>query len=270
MCGLAGVLLGKKRRRKTELEEISGVFTELLLLNQSRGKDAAGLAVVRRDSSYSLFKRPGPAATLVQDEKYSEIIHRLDNKSTCILGHTRLKTRGSEANSLNNQPIRCKYCLGTHNGHITNADALFKRYRLPRIAEVDSEILFRLADTSKNIDVFLNRLENAQGAMSAVFTKITSPDTIYIIKGNKPLTLWYHRGYHAVFYSSEQWPLETVFGDDKSVIPLDIRSFTFVLFDVSSLMNYELRSIHFKERREIAWERFEKNSWGEFLSTVRF
>ena len=49
MCGLAGVILGKKRRRREELRIIAGVFTELLVLNETRGADAAGVAVVRND-----------------------------------------------------------------------------------------------------------------------------------------------------------------------------------------------------------------------------
>lgn len=36
--------------------------------------------------------------------------------------------------------------IGTHNGTIYNADYLFRRLGLPRYAEVDSELLFRLAD----------------------------------------------------------------------------------------------------------------------------
>jgi hypothetical protein len=42
-------------------------------------------------------------------------------------------------------PLRSGDCLGTHNGTVVNADALFRRFRLRRYAEVDSEIIFRLA-----------------------------------------------------------------------------------------------------------------------------
>jgi len=255
MCGLTGVLLQKKCRRKAELDEIGCVFTELLLLNQARGKDAAGLAMIRGDGTYSLFKRPGPAAKLVMEEKYAEIIGRFDNKTTCLLGHTRLKTRGTEANSLNNQPLRASRVVGAHNGHIVNADALFRRYRLPRFSEVDSEIIFRLADTSRSVDAFLSRLKNARGALSAVFTKITCPDTIYAIKGNRPLTLWYHERFRAIFYSSEEWPLEAVFGDLKDVRFLDVDPFTLCVFrtdDLLAFTQYELEFIP-QTRRAVVW-----------------
>ena len=256
MCGLTGVLIGNKRRRKTELEEIGRVFTELLLLNQARGKDAAGLAMIRRDGTYSLFKRPGPAAKLVMEDKYSEIMGRLDNATTCILGHTRWKTRGSEANSLNNQPIRAGAVIGCHNGTITNADRLFKRYRLRRTAETDSEFIFRLADKKDSIEDFTACVSDVRGGMSAVFTRTSAPNTILAIKGNKPLTLWYHKDFRAVFYSSEEWPLTRVIGGSQDVIPLDIAAYTLSVFDVADLMDFRQHDFYFKGRMR------SYSSWG--------
>ena len=263
MCGLTGVLIGNKRRRKTELEEIGRMFTELLLLNQARGKDAAGLAMIRRDGTYSLFKRPGPAAKLVIEDKYSEIIGRLDNATTCILGHTRWKTRGTEANSLNNHPIRAGAVIGTAAGTILNADRLFKKYRLPRVGEVDSEFIFRLADKKNSIENFTACVSDVRGGMSAVFTRTSAPDTILVIKGNKPLTLWYHKGFRAVFYSSEEWPLERVNGGRQDVIPLDIAAYTLSAFNVADLMDFRQHDFYFKGRMR------SYSSWGyqDYLST---
>ncbi len=65
----------------------------------------------------------------------------VDNHTTILMGHTRWRTRGSEANSRNNHPIRAGIIIGTHNGTIYNADYLFRRLGLPRYAEVDSELL---------------------------------------------------------------------------------------------------------------------------------
>lgn len=256
MCGLTGVILQTKRRRKTELEEIGRVFTELLLLNQARGKDAAGLAMVRCDGTYSLFKRPGPAAKLVMEEKYSEIMGRLDNGTTCILGHTRWKTRGDEANSLNNQPIRAGAVIGTHNGTIINADRLFKRYRLRRTAETDSEFIFRLADKKESIEDFTVCVRDVRGGMSAVFMRTSATDTVLVIKGNKPLNLWYHKGFRAVFYSSEEWPLVRVIGMSRSVVPLEIDPFSLSVFNAADLMDFRQCDLYFKGRMR------SYSSWG--------
>ena len=255
MCGLTGVLIGNKRRRKTELEEIGRMFTELLLLNQARGKDAAGLAMIRRDGTYSLFKRPGPAAKLVMEEKYSEIIGRFDNATTCILGHTRWKTRGTEANSLNNHPIRAGAVIGTAAGTILNADRLFKKYRLPRVGEVDSEFIFRLADKKDSIENFTACVSDVRGGMSAVFTRTSAPDTILVIKGNKPLTLWYHKDFRSVFYSSEEWPLEKVIGMSRSIVRLDVELFTLSVFNISDLMDFRQMDLYFSSNRRsgLSW-----------------
>ena len=246
MCGLTGVIFQTKRRRLAELEEIGRIFTELLLLNRARGKDAAGLAMIRRDGAYSLFKRPGPAAKLVMEEKYAEVIGRLDNATTCILGHTRWKTRGTEANSLNNQPIRAGAVIGTHNGTIVNADRLFKRYRLRRTAETDSEFIFRLADKKECIEDFEVCIRDVRGGMSAVFTRTSASDTVLVIKGNKPLTLWYHKGFRAVFYSSEEWPLTRVIGMSRSIVRLDVDLFTMSVFNVADLMDFRQCDLYFK------------------------
>lgn len=245
MCGLSGAVIQSRKRRKMEFQEIGRVFTELLLLNQSRGKDAAGLALIRRDGTYSLFKRPGPAAKLVMEETYSEIIGRLDNKTTCILGHTRRKTRGTEANSLNNHPIRAGGVIGTAAGTILNADRLFKRYRLPRVAEVDSEFIFRLAEKKKSIEDFTACARNVRGGMSAVFTRTSAPGTVLVIKGNKPLTLWYHKEFRAVFYSSEEWPLEMVIGKSADVVPLDVAPFTLSVFQTDALLDFYQHDVCF-------------------------
>ena len=76
------------------------------------------------------------------------------------MGHTRWPTRGDVRNNFNNHPLRCLDCLGTANGTITNADALFRRFRLRRHAEVDSELIFRLANrlTGENGQIDVERL----------------------------------------------------------------------------------------------------------------
>jgi len=255
MCGLTGVIFQTKRRRLTELEEIGRIFTELLLLNQSRGKDAAGLAMIRRDGAYSLFKRPGPAAKLVMEDKYAEVIGRLDNATTCILGHTRWKTRGTEANSFNNQPLRAGRVIGCHNGTILNADQLFNRYRLHRVGEVDSEFIFRLADKKERIEDFTACARNVRGGMSAVFTRTSATDTVLVIKGNKPLTLWYHKRFRAVFYSSEEWPLTRVIGMSRNIVRLDVDLFTMSVFNVADLMDFRQTDLYFSSngRSTMSW-----------------
>lgn len=76
--------------------------------------------------------------------------------------------------------IRSGIIIGTHNGTIYNADYLFRRLGLPRYAEVDSELLFRLADRfapDGTIDGrgFRKALRLCRGQMSAVLASRLDP-----------------------------------------------------------------------------------------------
>ena len=86
------------------------------------------------------------AHELVYEKPFQELLGQVDNETTILMGHTRWRTRGNEFNNRNNHPIRAGIVIGTHNGTIYNADYLFRRLGLPRYAEVDSELIFRLAD----------------------------------------------------------------------------------------------------------------------------
>jgi len=208
MCGLAGVILGTKRRRRTELAEIAERFTQLLLLNERRGQHATGIALVDRDGSYNLLKRPVPAREFVALDLYREVLAELTNRTTCILGHTRWPTRGTPAEPLNNQPIRRGRTLGTHNGTILNSTPLARANGFERLCQVDTEVLVRLADDARDLDDFLDRLRAARGELAAVLVRLDRPGEVVLVRGNKPLTLRHHGRWRALFYSSVARDLE--------------------------------------------------------------
>jgi len=251
MCGLAGAILGKKRRRREELRVIAGIFTELLVLNETRGTDAAGLAVIRKDGDFKLLKRPGPAGVLVEDKLYHAVLD-LDNKVTVVLGHTRRTTRGSAMNLLNDHPIRAGVCLGTHNGHLANADFLVRKLRLPRLAEVDSEVLFRLADRARDTGNFLRLLSRCRGRISAVFVRLDEPCQAHLLKGDMPLTVAHVQRLRTVFYASEAWMLaEALSGHDWQMLEMD--PLTLSTFDVEALLDFTQQDVSFKTPEATPW-----------------
>ena len=146
MCGQVGIIFGRKRRRPDERDYLREVFIRMLLHSEERGPHASGLAWLKTDGSHRIFKRPMRAHELVYEKPFQELLGQVDNETTILMGHTRWRTRGNEFNNRNNHPIRAGIVIGTHNGTIYNADHLFRRLRLPRYAEVDSELIFRLAD----------------------------------------------------------------------------------------------------------------------------
>lgn len=167
MCGLAVVILGTKRRRRTELADTAARFTDLLLLNERRCRHATGVALVNRDGTFELLKRPVLAHELVALDLYEEVLGEHSNRTTLLLGHTRYPTRGTPADPLNNRPIRRGRTLGAHNGTILNSIALADAHAIPRYCQVDTEVLLGLADASPDLDTFLDRLSTARGELAA-------------------------------------------------------------------------------------------------------
>lgn len=250
MCGLAGVIFGKKRRRAEERDHLAWLFTRLLVLSESRGPHATGVAWLNRDGEHRLFKRPVPAGQFVTDKAFQEVLAGMDNRATLLVGHTRWRTRGDERINRNNHPIRAGDVIGTHNGTIYNADRLFRRLRLRRFAEVDSEILFRLADRAfrdetPDLERFKRDLALCRGQITAVLASRRRPRTVLVLKGNKPLELRIHRRHRAVLYASDPAFLDAVLADERGWRPLPLEPMTMLVFRHESLMEFSRESFTF-------------------------
>lgn len=224
MCGQAGLILGRKRRSEAEVAILKTIFSGLLMHSEARGRHASGLAVIDRDGNYRLFKRPMPASELVAQPGFGDVLNALEgscgraaSRTTLLLGHTRYRTRGCESNNANNHPLRSANWIGTANGTIYNAASLFRRHSLYRHAEVDSELLLRLADQCADegrldVPLFINALRPARGQLSAVFASLCAPEVTWVLHGNRPLVLRAHRRYRVIAYASEARFLNAVLG----------------------------------------------------------
>ena len=105
MCGQVGIIFGQKRRRIAEREYLNEVFIRMLLCSEERGPHASGMAWIRTDGDFRLFKRPIRAHRLT----FLELMDEVDNQTTILMRHNRWRTRGSEANSRNKHPLRHHY-----------------------------------------------------------------------------------------------------------------------------------------------------------------
>lgn len=226
MCGLAGVIASPGRRPESEIDYIRDMFTSLLVNSEHRGPYATGAVSIHKDGSYNIIKEPSMASEFVESMKYGRFIQQISTDTCILMGHTRYPTRGSHLDNRNNHPLvsdepitltpnerRCiknKHAsiILTHNGHIDNADILFRSTGLRREAQVDSEILLRLAERNvcvKGIDThgLISDLSKIKGKLSAVIASTNRPDQVLLIKGNMPLEVWYHRELHILAYASE-------------------------------------------------------------------
>jgi glucosamine 6-phosphate synthetase-like amidotransferase/phosphosugar isomerase protein len=235
------------------------VFQRLLLLNQKRGHHAAGIATVDGSCGYQLLKRPMEAVRFTRLPEFRDFMNLLKPNTTLLMGHTRFATVGDIEKAENAHPIRSGSCLGTVNGTIFNADALFRKFRLTRFAEVDSELIVRLANKCASegriqIGTFLNYLKHCRGQLAAVLTSYIAPEEVMVLKGNRPLSLFYNPMINAIIYSSETTHIMTVLRGDKNWLKLNLAPMTCIVFNVDNLITpkaYPLKFIPQGRRKKL-------------------
>jgi glucosamine 6-phosphate synthetase-like amidotransferase/phosphosugar isomerase protein len=250
MCGQTGIIFGNAERSEDELKYFRELFQRLLLLNRIRGPHAAGVAAVNSDGCFQLLKRPLEAASFTLLPEYGEFMDSLKENTTLIMGHTRFATVGSAEKTENAHPIRSGCCLGTVNGTIFNADTLFKRFGLTRFAEVDSELIVRLADKCApegkiQVGKFLDCLTDCRGQLSAVLTSLAAPREVVILKGNKPLSLFFNPRMNAIIYSSENTHIMMALRGDRNWIALNLPHMTCAVFNVEDLISPQINRLKF-------------------------
>ena len=217
MCGLAGIVIGRlEKRRIKDIEALTDTFTRMLLLSEHRGPHATGVAWVKRDGSMQVAKEPLPARQFVQSGAYLDWLLGIDRQVTYLMGHTRWPSRGSARNDAENHPICCAPpILLTHNGTIADHTRHYTRLRLPRITQVDSELLARIAQRhigagGIDIDAVLADLVPLDGSMSLTLVATTRPEEIILLKGNMPLEVRIQPRTRVLLYASEARILERV------------------------------------------------------------
>ena len=171
MCGIGGFCLNPSEHGKIDSDHLAA----MLLLNlEVRGRHATGQAW--RDGSGQVRTRKAPVAA-------NAWVKRGEHKTgahTRIL-HTRFATQGSPENPANNHPIVTGRITGTHNGTLSNDDALFDLLNRQRIAEVDSEAIFALLEHG-NLPI-TDALELPEGrAAVAWFDQADRDNTIHLAR----------------------------------------------------------------------------------------
>lgn len=258
MCGLVGMVFGPKSRTEDELNYYKKVFAYLLLLSEERGPHATGVAWLKRNGKKHILKRPQKAIQFVRDKSFPDFLASVDSDVTWLAGHTRWQTVGDASNNANNHPLQAGSVVGCHNGHIANADLLFARLGLPRTAEVDSEIIFRMADEALcdgHIDIatFKEQLALCSGRISAVMASVTCPEEIVILKGNMPLEIRYSKTRQTIIYASEARYLDVALaGQDgwKSINlkPMRIATFRCDCLEASTCEPFDLARWSWRDR----------------------
>ena len=150
MCGIFGILVKENSDFSPVL--IKRMLNSLFKLSESRGKEAAGLAI-RTKEEILVYKAPIAASQLIHSVGYKQVINRVFNcdRSLAIIGHSRLVTDGLQTLNNNNQPVIKNGAVGIHNGIIVNVGNIFKRFTsMERRYDVDTEVILSLIQEFRN------------------------------------------------------------------------------------------------------------------------
>ena len=253
MCRQVGLLCGRKPHHRWPDR-----FASLLQACEAGGPDASGLAVIQRDGRHCITKRPGPVSALLGAVDDNHALSQWDEDTVAVLGHTRRTTRGSVDNPLNNHPLRRGQVIATHNGTLFNADRLFEALGLPRLAEVDSELLVQIAnhcldDEGLDLDLLRRAVALCVGQLSAVLVALTQPDTLVVLKGNKPLSFAVHPRNRTLLYATDSQVLALGIGNERGWEPLAVPSMTIAVFRRDAPTRPVLKPFDFHTRGRGTW-----------------
>ena len=194
MCAVFGFLDYKGKISNAVLKRL---IHYLSVAAEVRGTDATGIAYVRNGSMVT-YKKPKPA------HKVKLFFPKVTRS---VIGHTRFTTQGSEKRNCNNHPFEghCgkeSFALA-HNGVLYNDRELRREQHLPPTPiETDSYVAVQLLEQGQQLDTenIKRMAELVEG--SFVFTILRNDNTLFLVKGNNPLTVYHFPTLGLYIYAS--------------------------------------------------------------------
>ena len=183
MCAVFGYLDYKGKVSNAILKKL---IRNLSIAAEVRGTDATGISYVNHGKVVT-FKKAKPA---------HKVKLYFPKNTRAVIGHTRMTTQGSEKYNYNNHPFdgRCgteTFALA-HNGMLYNDAELKTKYCLSKTPiETDSYVAVQLLEQEKQLHTeSIKKMEELVNG-SFVFTILRNDNTLFLVKGNNPLTLYH-------------------------------------------------------------------------------
>ena len=194
MCAIFGFLDYDKKISANTLKKL---IRALSVAAESRGTDATGISYVKNGDIVT-FKKPKPA--------YKVKLY-FPKDTTAVIGHTRFTTQGSEKHNYNNHPFdgtttSHNFALA-HNGVLYNDSELRREKALPETQiETDTYIAVQLLEKENAVDS--NSIKSMAESVcgSFVFTILRDDNTLFLVKGDNPITLLHFPEYGLYIYAS--------------------------------------------------------------------
>ncbi len=201
MCAIYGFLNYGKKISHLKLERI---LRELSIAAEIRGTDATGISYIHNGRIVT-YKKALPAHKV-------KLYFPAD--VTAVIGHNRLTTQGSEDKNYNNHPFEGKtdnhrFSLA-HNGILYNDKELRITHNLPDTAiETDSYAAVQLLEQHKSLDIEAVKSMAESVCGSFVFTILRDDNTLFLVRGNNPITLYHYPELGLYIYASTKEILDT-------------------------------------------------------------
>lgn len=239
MCGLCGSFTQQgtvlsKRDRQVRARALEG----LIIANQVRGTDSAGVAAIGYDGDYSVLKVAEEPARFVNRDEAQKIL-RTD--APLMIGHTRMTSMGNDVRDENAHPFVEGHVIGAHNGIINNYMQLDKTVR------VDSQAVFRLLD--QNPDTYDYALSQVSGSCALTWWDGRDPEAMFLVAHQNPLAAAIVPRINTVFWSSVIDHLETVMRTayGTAVQFMDIKKDTVYRLDALNIYEWAEQKVSFKD-----------------------
>ena len=182
MCGIFGCYQASFKRTTADFHR--DVVTTLFRLSESRGKEAAGLALAD-GARIEVLRAALPAGKFIATREFDAFWNSFLTACSpgapfAAIGHARLVTNGLQDNLRNNQPVIRDSVTLIHNGIILNEEALWQRIgRLPS-TELDSEVL------AASIAYGLEKKENPDEVVESLFRQVKGNASIAFFAQDVP------------------------------------------------------------------------------------
>lgn len=245
MCGIIGFSSCETKWNESAIKDL---VSRLLVLSETRGKEASGAAVFTPER-LRVIKKALPAVEMIKLKEYSDLFSGLkanSPQSLCIIGHSRLVTNGTQYHPNNNQPVEKEAIVTVHNGIVVNVDSLWKENpELEQQTEVDTEIITALYEkyrkTLEPIGAFQQIYRDIYG-MANLLNILPQDNKLIAATNNGSIYYCWSHDKKSILFASEALILKRLLSEDKLACSLfssaDIRQMnanTGLLIDLSSM-----------------------------------
>lgn len=193
MCGLFGFL----RYGQKPIINIEKLTNALASASSVRGTDATGIAM-NNHGRIQIIKEAKPAF------KMNFTPHE---KTSVLIGHTRHATQGDAKKAYNNHPFfgkagKLKFALA-HNGVLTNDTTLQRKYPFPNTKiTTDSFVAVQLIEYQKRLSAESLKFMAEEIIGSFSFSLLDSEDSLWLVKGDSPLSILHFPSLQLYVYAS--------------------------------------------------------------------